>query len=76
VFAHRGGVDQRHVALHDAGVFERLHAAQTRRRREVDALRQFKIRQARVLLQLIQDGPVNRIKFRLGRYFSHTIAPQ
>ncbi len=55
-------VEQRAVALDVAGLLQRAHAAQARRRRNADAARQFHIGHAAVVLQLFQNFAVDGIQ--------------
>ena len=63
-------VEQRPVAPDVAGLLERPHPAQARRRRETDATRELHIRDAGVVLELAQDGKVDRIEASAHENFS------
>jgi hypothetical protein len=55
-------VDLCAVALDEAVLLQRTHTAPARRSRQADALGQFGVRQARVGLQLAQDGDVEFVQ--------------
>src|SRR5262249_14915747 len=55
-------VEQRAIALDEAGLLERAHPAQARRRRNPDPARQLDIGDATVSLQLVEDLPVDGIE--------------
>ena len=55
-------VDQRPVALDDARLLERAHAAEARRRRDADAAGELDIGHAPVVLKLLQDLPVDGVE--------------
>ena len=55
-------VEQRPVALDEAGLLQRPHPAQAGRRRNADPARQLHIGDAAVLLQFLQDFPVDGVE--------------
>ncbi|MNT49945.1 hypothetical protein D3C72_1868300 [compost metagenome] len=69
VHAHEGehaqpdlvAVDLGAVALDEAGIFQRPHAAPARRRRQAHALRQLGVREAAIGLQFLQDSEVELV---------------
>jgi hypothetical protein len=55
-------VEQGAVALDVAGLLQRPHPAQARRRRYADPPRQFHIGDAAVILHFLQDFPVDGVE--------------
>jgi hypothetical protein len=58
----RLGVGQRHIAVDDAAGFQRLHARQAGRGRQVHAARELHVRQRAVALQFVQDAQVDGVE--------------